>query len=89
MIYTTKIGDVLDRILWKFYGYDQGQARYLPTQFEHLFAPQPDPLPAGITAQVHELNPWLAIYGQKLPAGLSIILPETPTPSSEAQETFW
>ncbi len=88
-IYITKKGDVLDQLLWRFYGYNQGKGRSLPAQFEGLFAPQPDPLPVGIEAQTLELNPWLAMYDQKLPAGLKIILPQSPEPELETMETFW
>ncbi len=87
--YTTKKGDVLDQLLWRFYSYNQGKGRNIPVAFESLFAPQPDPLPEGIMALIHELNPWLAAYPQKLPAGLTLILPESPAAEMEQQETYW
>ena len=56
--YTTRENDVLDEIVWRFYGRQDN----------------------GLVESVLEANRGLADYGPKLPTGLTITLPDAPTP---------
>jgi phage tail protein X len=56
--YQTKTGDVLDDVVNRFYGRQDG----------------------GLVETVLEANRGLADYGAVLPAGLLIVMPDSPTP---------
>ena len=56
--YTTRENDVLDEIVWRYYGAQDN----------------------GLLEAVLEANRGLADYGQELPTGLTITLPDAPTP---------
>jgi phage tail protein X len=56
--YTTRENDVLDEIVWRYYGAQDN----------------------GLVESVLEANRGLADYGQELPTGLKITLPDAPTP---------
>ena len=57
--YQTKTGDMLDAIVWRYYGRQDN----------------------GLVETVLEANRGLADYGPELPAGVTITLPDAPTPT--------
>jgi phage tail protein X len=56
--YTTRENDVLDEIVWRYYGSQDN----------------------GLLESVLEANRGLADYGPQLPTGLTITMPDAPTP---------
>ena len=56
--YTTRENDILDEIVWRFYGAQDNR----------------------LTESALEANRRLADYGPELPTGLTITMPDAPTP---------
>lgn len=65
LTYTTRAGDMLDRVCHAHYGRE-----------DHL-------------AKVYDANPGLAAFGNTLPYGLSITLPDLAPPRRRATQRLW
>ncbi|ODS24439.1 hypothetical protein AB835_03835 [Candidatus Endobugula sertula] len=86
--YCSKDGDTLDWICWQYYAYEvslgaaaiETDARILADvpmrENSFLFNPQTDQNIRSAVERVLEANPGLAAYPLKLPANVTIVLPD-------------